>query len=266
MSAQLIREPADVYHAASSRYLSSHSLARFRACPLLYHLHATGVLSDEDRPAYLVGRALHTHVLEGRDTFRDQYAIGGPINPKTGAPYGTATKAFAEWARAQRKPVLSVEQAILVDDMAASVRSHTVAAALLAEGVAEGVARTVYAGVECQARFDWVCKHVIVDLKTCDDLSWFEQDARRYGYVHQLAFYRAVYAQYTKDPRLEEAKMCYLIAVEKKQPYRCGVWEVLPTLLTSAATENRHAIKDLIRCRENNEWPTRYETLRTLAF
>jgi hypothetical protein len=31
-----------------------------------------------------------------------------------------------------------------------------------------------------------------VDLKTCDDLTWFEADSRRYGYAHQLAFYRAV--------------------------------------------------------------------------
>ena len=36
---------------------------------------------------------------------------------------------------------------------------------------------------------DWFDAHRgIADLKTCDNLDWFEADARRYGYAHQLAF------------------------------------------------------------------------------
>ena len=46
--------------------------------------------------ASATGRAAHTLILEGRERFLAEYAIGGPINEKTGQPYGTTTKAFAE--------------------------------------------------------------------------------------------------------------------------------------------------------------------------
>jgi hypothetical protein len=91
----LICEPAEVYHAKASQYLSSHQLGDFRRCPLLYRKKKLGLIADEDRPAYLIGRAVHALVLEGRDRFEAEYAVGGPINPKTGEVYGPTTKAFS---------------------------------------------------------------------------------------------------------------------------------------------------------------------------
>ena len=42
----------------------------------------------------------------------------------------------------------------------------------------------------------------IFELKTADDLTWFEADSRRYGYAHQLAFYRSILAAAAlRDPR-----------------------------------------------------------------
>ena len=58
-----------------------------RKCPALYHKKKLGLIEDEDRPAYLIGRALHTLALEGRERFEAEYAVGGPINPKTGEVY-----------------------------------------------------------------------------------------------------------------------------------------------------------------------------------
>ena len=81
-------------------------MAAFRECPLLYRKWQLGEINDEDRPAYVVGRAAHSLILEGREEFDDQFAVGGPINPKTGAPFGAATKAFAEWAASNGKCVL----------------------------------------------------------------------------------------------------------------------------------------------------------------
>ena len=89
--APLIHEPAEVYHAKAGEYLSSHLLGDFRKCPQLYDQKRVGIIRDEDRPAYVVGRAVHTLVLEGRQCFDDEYAIGGPINPKTGSPFGPNT-------------------------------------------------------------------------------------------------------------------------------------------------------------------------------
>jgi thiol-disulfide isomerase/thioredoxin len=179
----LIREPADLYHDQAGAYLTSHLLADFRKSPLLYHRKRVGLIPDEDRPAYRVGRAAHSLILEGRPRFDEDYAVGGPVNPKTGNVYGANTKAFAEWAAAQGKPVLTREQLDLLLRMHLGVVRNDVALGLLAKGVAEGVVRAEYCGVECQIRMDWLNPHLgLVDLKTCDDLTWFEADARRYGY------------------------------------------------------------------------------------
>ena len=259
----LVCEPADAYHAKAGEYLTSHQLADFRKCPLLYHKKRAGLIPDEDRPAYLVGRAAHTLILEGRDRYGAEYAFGGPINPKTGNPYGANTKAFAEWAEAQGKPVLADDQAALIEQMAVAVKAHEVAMTLLSDGVAERVVRAEYGGVPCQARLDWVSPdYGLVDLKTCDDLTWFESDARRYGYAYQLAFYRAVVAR-----ALDQAPLpVYLIAVEKKEPFRCGVWLMGQDVLAQAQKENETAIGRLLECEHTDTWPTGYEEPRMFDY
>jgi len=148
----LLREPAEEYHAKAAEYLTSHELADFRKCLLLYHKKKLGLIEDGDRPAYLVGRALHTLVLEGRDRFDEEYAVGGPINPKTGQPYRSNTKAFAEWAAACGKQVLTDAQFDLVLRMGEGVRAQQIAVDLLSSGIPEGVVRTEYCGLPCRNR------------------------------------------------------------------------------------------------------------------
>lgn len=122
--------------------------------------------------------------------------------------------------------------------MADAVRDHARAADLLHEGEAEGVVRVMYCDHPCQIRIDWFNAHQgIVDLKTCDDLTWFEADARRYGYAHQLAFYRAVLAQV-----IGIWMPAHLVAVEKREPYRAGVWRVEAQALAIAQQKNEAAI------------------------
>jgi hypothetical protein len=254
----LISEPADVYHAKASEYLSSHQLADFRKCPLLYWKKKQGLIPDEDRPAYLVGRALHTLVLEGRERFDEEYAVGGPINPSTGQPYGANTKAFANWAASCGKQVLTDAQYELVQNMAAGVRSHQIAVDLLSSGIPEGVVRAEYCGLPCQVRFDHFDIHrAILDLKTTDDLSWFESDAKRYGYVYQMAFYRAVLRQVISIPM-----PIFLVAVEKREAFRCGVWQIHEDVLNQAQRENEAAIERLKLCMEADAWPTGYAEVR----
>ena len=54
----------------------------------------------------------------------------------------------------------------------------------------------------------------------------------------------------------------YIIAVEKKAPYRAGVWKVSDDVLAIARAENEAAIAHLLRCREIGEWPSGYENTR----
>jgi len=91
--------------------------------------------------------------------------------------------------------VLAEEQAGPVEAMAAAVRAHALASRLFTGGVAEGVARMPYEGVASQIRIDYLHPaYGIIDLKTTESLDWFESDCRKYGYIHQLAFYRGVLA------------------------------------------------------------------------
>jgi hypothetical protein len=254
----LVRESFDEYGAKAKQHLTSHQLGDFRRCPLLYRKKKLLLIKDEDRPAYLVGRALHTLVLEGRDRFETEYAVGGPVNPKTGEIFGPNTKAYADWAAAQGKAVLTLPQFDLVDNMADAVREHGLARDLLSEGIPEGVVRCDYRDMPCQIRMDWFDPHRgIVDLKTCDELTWFEADSRRYGYAHQMAFYRAVLAQV-----VGVAMPVFLIAIEKREPYRCGVWQLSPDTLAQAQKENEAAIERLKRCLATDTWPTGYEECR----
>ena len=259
----LIREPANVYHANAGAYLSSHLLSDFRRSPLLYHRKRCGLIPDADRPAYLVGRAAHTVILEGMDAFHEAFAVGGPVNPKTGSPFGSSTKAWAEWAAKQgNKDVLTGAQYNLVMHMADGVNAHVTAQELLSDGIAEGVVRAEYCGRQCQIRIDWLNPHSgVIDLKTCDDLQWFEADAKRYGYLHQLAFYRAVLAQV-----IGLAMPVFLIAVEKKEPYRCGVWQITEDSLGSAQRENEAAIARLLACEASGCWESGYEDVRSFDY
>jgi len=258
----LIRETDAEYHEKSKTYLTSHALADFRKCPLLFWKRKQGLIPDEDRPAYLLGRAAHVLILEGVEKFEAEYAVGGPINPSTGKPYGPQTKAYAEWAAAQGKAVLTDEQYGLIASMAASVAAHPVAAEILADGIPEGVVRVEYCGLPCQARLDFFNpERGIVDLKTCDDLTWFEADARRFGYANQFSFYQALVAHVTG-----ELFPVHAVAVEKKEPYRCGVWLMDDQVLAHAGRENEAAIKRLKTCELSGAWPTGYEERRVFDY
>ena len=253
-------EPAEEYHAKAESFLSSHQLIDFMRCPYLHAKRRAGLIIRKESTAFLIGHAAHCRILEGRDVYESEFALGGPINPSTGNPYGSATKKFAEWQAKQGKPVLSHEQVELIENMAAGVSLCEAAVVLLLYGRAEGVVRAEYCGVPCQIRIDWTHPHRgIVDLKTTADLDWFENEARRYHYHSQLSFYQAVLREV-----VGEYVPVYLIGVEKAEPYRCGVWRVSDDTLSIARGENESAIARLKIARENDSWETGYETPRLL--
>ncbi len=258
----LITEPEAVYAARRKDCLSSHALTEFRKNPLLYRKKQLGLIHEEERAAFVVGRATHCRTLEGADEFRRRFAIGGPINPKTGKPFGQDTKAYAEWAATIGKPAICQDTADLCEQLAEAVGNHAEAAALLAEGQAEGVVRAEYGGLASQIRIDWTHpERGIVDLKTIDDLDWFEVQARSFGYAHQLSFYRAILAAVAG--RKAEVQV---IAVEKKEPFRVGVWRFSDQVLDAAARENLAAIERLKICRAQDRWPTGYEAVRSFDY
>ena len=255
-------EPADEYHAKAGEFLSGHQLLDYMLCPWLYRKKQLGLVPDADTPAMFVGRATHCRILEGRDAYESQFALGGPINPKTNKPYGAQTKAFAEWAQALGKPVISHEQVELIEQMASGARMNEEAMDLLLYGRSEGVVRAEYCQTPCQIRIDWTHPHRgLVDLKTTKDLTWFENEARRRRYHNQIAFYQAVLGE-----AIDQFVPVYFIAVEKAEPFRCGVWRVSDDTLSIARGENEAAIRRLRRAWEIDAFPTGYEEIRVFDF
>ena len=256
-----ITEPADVYHGKSADYLSSHQLIDFIRCPWGYYKKRTIAQPEKEETALFIGRAAHTLILEGREVYDSEFAVGGPINPNTGKPFGPTTKKFLDWAQSQNKPVIPADKAELIETMRSAVDRSELAREILGRGRAEGVVRTNYCNIPCQIRVDWFNPDFgIVDLKTCDDLDWFPLDAKKYRYHNQLAFYQRVMFE-----RTDRIFPVYIVAVEKKEPFRCGVWQVLRETLDNARGENEAAMERLQKARETDVWPTGYEELRFLS-
>ena len=261
--------PSEEYHADAreGRFLSSHLLGDFRKSPKLYRKKMTGEIAPEDTAAFLTGRAVHTLILEGRAKFDEEFLVSdGPVNPKTGESFGKLTKAYKEWAAAQTKDVVSGPDFAFMSKLRESVWAHPVARELLDDGIAEQTVRTHYCDEPCQIRMDWFRadydgRPAICDLKTCETLDYFEGDARRFGYPQQMAFYREVLRTASDGDVVAD---CYLIAVEKREPIRCGVWKLTDGILETCGLENERAIAELRKCRRENNWPTRTEDLRIL--
>lgn len=258
-----IQESANEYHARArnGEFMSSHLLADFRESPALYHKKILGRIEETESPAFILGRAAHCLILEGRHAFDRDYLIAdGPINPRTGEPYGAKSKAYSEWAASQNREVVSGGDFNFLLKLQTGVWLHPAASELLTDGVAEGVVRGDYHGVPCQIRMDWYSSRAgLVDLKTCDSLRWFEADARRYGYLYQLAFYRAIIRRATGGN-----VPVHLIAVEKNEPFSAGVWRLTDEVLDLAEVVNLAALERFRACRASGVWPTGYENVRII--
>jgi len=263
VSAVIQQESADVYHGKRARYMSSHQLQDFMRCPQLWYRKSHGFIKDKDNDAYALGRATHTFICEGPTEFEKQYIMSdGPVNDRTGNPYGKATQIYAGWLSEQTKPIISGSDYALILSMNKGVATNPSTAEVFLRGVAEGVVRTQYCGIDCQIRMDYYVEdhEEIVDFKTCKNLDYFESDARHFMYGNQIAFYRSV-AMAGGLP----VRSVKFVAVEKQEPYRAGLWIVDESSLEIWAQENAAAMERYRQCVTDNDWPTGYEDPRTLT-
>lgn len=243
-------------------FLSFHQLIDFDKAPRLYYYkHMLKRIPDTDTPAMAFGRALHCYVLEGCEIFDRLFLVDdGPINPSTGKHYGPSKKRD-EWiyqVEESGREAVTEEDGIKILDMDDSVHAHPLITELdLLSGEPEVVRRRQIDGIWCQCRIDMMGQGWLIDLKTVSDIDQFEAAVWRYNYVRQLAFYRLLAAEYIDA--------CYLIAVEKKPPYRCGVWKPTDEALEDAKHSNELSLGAFASCRQINSWPTGYEYMRSLS-
>ena len=281
-----LEEDDNVYHqhAKDGRAISASSLKVFRKSPRDYQArYITKEIKQKDSPALVLGRAAHALILEGTQTFMDNFVridelcpSFGFINPKTGAMYGETTKAFreAKTALEDAKPgvnILSNEQWDQCQGMAEAVRKHPIAAKFFEHGDAEHVFRKYYKDEPFarQCKIDFVSDissgyTTLVDLKTTEDLETFPRNAHRFGYPEQLAFYKDLFFR-----TMDNSCGCHsnidvvIVAVEKNPPYKVAVANIPERVLRVKQQENNHHIKKLAALWTNQkEWPTGYENVQ----
>lgn len=260
LKALAIREPDDVYHAKSNQYVGSHALATFRDSPRLFANQWKGLSVKSDSSAFAFGRAFHTLILEGEDVFRERFAVGGPVNPKTGAEYGTETKAYREWAAEQGRECISTTDYAMLVQMRMGVRRNSASPIGIDafEPLIECVWRTEIEGVPVQAKIDYFNnQHLILDAKSCRSVRAFDDDAKAYGYAHQLAFYAMVLHACLNDGPFEyDAAM---LACEKQEPFRSVLVQVDDEVLRKCVNDNRAALRRMKQCMDEDRWPDNYD-------
>lgn len=270
------------YHRGENerQYLSSSLLKKYLISPKAYK-HFIDNPVEEKSDALRFGSLFHMAMEKFQqfgtiDAFYDRIAIfTPPKNDKTGQPYGTTTKAYAEaysqfLADNQGKEIATLEEARLIDDMVGALVRPSVGGAtarqvlkLLKWGKPEVSHFIEYEGCKFKWRPDLETNHKIIDYKTIatNDLSERSINAQiaKYGYDISAAFY--LFMEHLQSGKW---KQFYWIFVSKQEPYDAVMvdaseWTykhddgiVMPQVgaIKMKALLNLH-----IRCTKENEWP-----------
>ena len=249
------------YDAARRIYMGSHALESFRRSPRRFQMEARGLVKPADSTAYAFGRAFHCYLLEGESAFFGRHVVSeGPINDRTGKPFGRDTKAFTDWLMVQAGEVITGEEFARIQSMAATVGEIAGTEILRGQGKPEVTIRGQMMGVDCQSRLDWldVEARTFLDVKTCANLEDFERSFARFAYGRQLAFYREMLRGLGQgsDWRV------LVLAIEKDEPFRGQVYQLMDSTLLVAREEVLRGLEQYRRVfGEFGEavWPISYE-------
>lgn len=275
----------EAYHheAPYSEYLSSSLLKRYAVSPKAFKFaldNPTEEKSDalrfgslfHDCMAALAEGGLLEHVIDAIAAFEP------PINEKTGQPYGSTTKAYAEaykqfLANNQGKEIATLEDVRLIDDMVGSLVRPSVGGAtarqvlkLLRWGKPE-VSFFLEAedGIKLKVRPDLLTRKKIIDWKTTtsDDLTEdaINRTILKYGYHISAAMYQYVVHEIT-GKWLD----FILVIVSKVAPHDCVMVDMCNygyryysdvdiVSIGPGAMEFKKLLDLHIKCTKENHWP-----------
>jgi len=195
-----------------------------------------------DTPRLLLGRAVHTAVLEP-DMFALQYTV---YDGKT--RYGKEWDAFR--AANADKGILKFDEYRTCLNIRDAVYANKTAAALLTGGESEVTVEWVDkgTGIKCKGRLDYLHTGGFLDLKTTGDVdAWaFTGLSARMMYHAQLAFY-ARGAGMTLERRI--------IAVEAKPPHDVAVFRLNGDAVVTGDQKVTELMSKLSVCLKRDEWP-----------
>lgn len=148
--------------------------------------------------------------------------------------------------------IISATEAAPCVAIAAAVRRHEQAMALITGGVCEQTIDWNWLGRSCQGTPDVRAPDYIADLKTtrCSEPGRFVRDATFRAYHAQLAWYLDGANASGRTPR-----DAYVIAVESTPPYPVTVLKMTPSALDMGRRLCRFWMERLLACEEAERWP-----------
>jgi len=193
---------------------------------------------DGDKRHFVVGRALHTKVLEP-DKFDIFYAVAPAVDRRTKA----GKEKWAAFVESNaKKEILTAEEYDTVVGATESILCHPRAGSYFIQGTPELSFFTVdkRTGLPLKCRTDWLSGEFAFDIKStisAEKSSFFTQIARLKYYL-QAALYLDIINEFTDQP-VEEF---VFIAVEKTPPYLVGVYPIDERSLQLGRMEYRYLL------------------------
>jgi hypothetical protein len=247
--------PDHVYHAdpVPGGSLSSTGVRKLLppSCPALFrHWLDNG---EAPKSEFDFGHAAHRRVL----------GIGAELVEVKAKDWRTnAAKAAAEQARAEGKVPLLTADLEHVAAMAAALRQHPIARALLDPDRGRPEQSLFWVdetGVWCRARLDWLPdphggRVILTDYKTttCASSEHLSKEVGNYGYYMQDAFYLA--GAQALGLAGDDAAFVF-VCQEKTAPYLVNIVELDSTALAIGRRRNRQAIDLYAECTATGQWP-----------
>ncbi len=276
---------SEQYHHAEpySGYLSSTQLKMYRRSPAAFR-HAMDEPPQPKTDALRFGSLFHS-LMECAAEYSGQDALNSwtddiavfepPVNPRTGEPYGAATKAYAEAysdfvagnatrtiaTAAERDAVLGMGRSLLGGD---SDTSRQVLR-MLGWGRSEVSHFIERDGMKLKCRPDLETKKKIIDWKTTSEEDLTEESVNRlilrYGYHISAAMYQDIVHEVTGV-----WKPFYLVIVSKSAPYDCIMVDMANYVFRHfddmdivipgpGAVEYRKLLELHRQCTQKGEWP-----------
>ena len=203
-----------------------------------------------DKPAYLLGRAIHCLVLEP-EHFDERYALCEITrNPRH--------KAYQEWmAEHPDAEALKPDEWHRVRSATDAVMSHRVAAEVLTGCRHEEPMEWVDpdTGLKCRGRVDLISSAYVAELKMTRHIEprSFAADAARYGYHGQLG--GLYHTGATVLRKIDGNTPPFFIAVDPEPPHDVAVMQMCLEDLAAGRALVLSLMQRLELCVATSEWP-----------
>ena len=247
-----------VYHEMAD-IVSNSYLGRLNHCP------ASAKVPMEETAALTFGRAFHSFVLDGQESFDREFGVAPECDRRT--KEGKAAYAlFCE--ENGDKTVISQNDMNIIGEMYGALALHPIAAKLLPEGRSE---MSVFwidekTALSCKCRPDRIPEGdhgVILDIKTVRsaDIHAFTSACMTYGYAREAGLYIEGFNAVSSA----KVDAFVFICQEKDPPYRVEVYTLEDMFIEYGRKEFHRLIGIEAECRNKGFWPHwKNEDIKTL--